>query len=322
MSPDEGPVYTSGTSYRARAEARQRRERVALGAACARYGHLLTTAAARDGKNFVSGESFSAARTRRDAGKGVAWRTFDNMLSSQAMAFNIFAPLNARLDLAARSLEGFIPGLASVNSITIEHTPAADVFGDQTGLGGVDCDLLIEGINTRGEQLLCVIETKFVETEFSVCGFRKPGRARKQLDVCPDDVAVQASRDRCLYERKKGYAYWQRSDEHALLAEGAVPDVGCPFAGPHWQLWVNLALAHEEAKRRGSTDVRFAVCTSPRNNALLEGGKVLTDFQQLLRRKERVHFIDLDALLARLDALAPAELKSWSAALCARYANI
>lgn len=28
---------------------------------------------------------------------------------------------------------------ARVDSITIEHTPAADVFGDQTGRGGVDC---------------------------------------------------------------------------------------------------------------------------------------------------------------------------------------
>lgn len=185
MRHDEGPVYTKGTSYRARAEARQRSVRATLGVPCARYGHLLMPDDAAEGRNFVSTEAFAAARRRRDAGKGVAQRTFDNMLSSQAMAFNIFAPLCGRLELAARTLGPFVPGLASVRSITIEHTPAADVFGDQTGLGGVDCDLLLEGKNDRGEKLVCVIETKFVEAEFSVCGFRSPDAKRRGWTFVP-----------------------------------------------------------------------------------------------------------------------------------------
>ena len=121
-----------------------------------------------------------------------------------------------------------------------------NVSGQQTGRGGVDCDVLVEGQTSRGK-LVQVIETKFVEPEFSICGFRKGGRAKKGQEVCPDDVAVPEDRNACLYVRKKGYAYWQRTDQHHLLAPDALPPRGCPFGDARWQLWVNLALAHEEA---------------------------------------------------------------------------
>lgn len=318
-----GPVYTKGTSYRARAEARQRAYRAhTLRAEHGRYGHFLAQAAADAGSNFVLTAAFEAAQARQRAGKGVAPRTFENMLSSQAMCFNVFAPLSTRHVLAAEALAPFIPGLVEVKSIALEHTPARDIFHDQSGRGGVDCDLLIEGTNTSGEPLLVVIETKFVEPEFSVCGFKKSGRAEKGQDVCPDDVGVRADRSACLYVRNKGYGYWQRSDEHGLLREGALHETGCPFAGANWQLWVNLALAHEEAKRRGARDVRFAVCTSANNAALLDGGKALEGFRALLRRPEAIHMIDLDALLARMEAIAAGELAGWARALSARYRGI
>jgi len=318
-----GPVCTKGTSYRARAEARQRdyRARV-LDVAHGRYGHLLAQAAADEGRNFLLPEAFAAARARQRRGKGVAPRTFENMLSSQAMCFNLFAPLSTRLSLAANILRPFVPELAEVRTIEIEHTPASDIFNDQSGRGGVDCDLLIEGTTTGNEPIVLVIETKFVEPEFSACGFRQPGRAEKGQDVCPDDVLVQSNRGACLYARNKRYAYWQRSDEHELLAEGALADAGCPFAGAKWQLWVNFALAHEEAKRRGANHARFAVCTSANNAKLLAGGKVLDEFRALLRRPEAVHLIDLETLLARIEALAPPELGTWATELSARYRGI
>jgi hypothetical protein len=317
---DLGPVYTKGSSYRARAEARQREYRArTLNVDHGAHGHFLAQAAAKAGRNFILREAFDAAHARQRAGKGVAPRTFENMLSSQAMCFNLFAPLKTRLALAAEALRPFVPRLAEVRSIEIEHTPKGDVFNDQAGRGGVDCDVFIEGTNTNGESLILVVETKFVEPEFSVCGFRKSGRDK---DVCPDDVRVRANRDACLYVHKKHYAYWKRSDEHELLAEDALPDAGCPFAGAQWQLWVNYALAHEEAKRRGAKDVRFAVCTSAKNDELLEGGKVLGGFRSLLQRPDAIHLVDLDALLARVEDIAPPELHAWAAGLSARYRGI
>lgn len=321
MAVDEGPVYTKGKSYRARAEARQRSYRAkALGAEHGRYGHFLSSDAADRGSNFVLAEAFRAAQERRDAGKGVAQRTFDNMLSSQAMCFNLFAPLSTRLDLATDVLAPFIEGLQAVTAIHIEHTPPGDVFNDQTGRGGVDCDVLVEGQTTRGS-LVQVIETKFVEPEFSICGFRKAGRAKKGQDVCPQDVAVRDDRGECLYVRNKGYAYWQRTDQHGLLAPDAVPARGCPFGGARWQLWVNLALAHEEAARRDASDVRFAVCSSSRNTALLGDG-VLGEFKALVREPSSVSLFDLEEVLARLSECVPADLADWARAMSSRYADI
>ncbi len=132
MSHNLGPIFTKGKSYRARAEARQRQYRASLGVAHGTYGHFLAEKAAAAGRNFILPEAFEAARTRQRAGKGVAPRTFENMLSSQAMAFNLFAPLATRLDLAVRVLRPFVPGLATVTSIELEHTPSDDVFNDQS----------------------------------------------------------------------------------------------------------------------------------------------------------------------------------------------
>lgn len=318
---DEGPLYTRGHTYRARAEARQRAYRAELGARHGTYGHFLAKEAADEGKNFILDETFRAARQRERAGKGVTARTFENMLSSQAMCFNVFAPLASRLELATAVFQPFIPGLVEVTAIRIEHTPSRDIFRDQSGTGGVDCDLLIEARTDRGT-LLQVVETKFVETEFSVCGFRKAGRARKGLSVCAEDVGVRDDRRACLYVRNKGYGYWERTDEHRVLALDAVEQRGCPFGGPRWQLWVNLVLAHVEGMRRDADDARFAVCTSPRNTALLGGGEVLEGFKSLLAAPDTVSLVDLDALLKHVETCVPEDLAGWAGSLRARYADI
>ena len=86
----------------------------------------------------------------------------------------------------------------------------------------MDCDLLIEGSLDDGQPLVLVVETKFVEPEFSVCGFRKSGRKKKEQEVCSDQVPVRSDRNQCLYQRNKGYRYWQRSDELRVLADDAV----------------------------------------------------------------------------------------------------
>ncbi len=322
MTMAQGPIYTRGRGYRARAEARQRSYRAeVLGAPHGRYGHLLSAQAADDGANFIMDEAADAARERQRAGKGVAQRTFENMLSSQAMCFNLFAPLATRLDLATEALRPFIDGLQAITAIHIEHTPAGDVFHDQTGRGGVDCDVLIEGHTTQGA-LALVIETKLVEPEFSACGFRRPGRATKGQTMCAQDVPVRDDRSACLYTSLKGYDYWRRTDQHDLLAPDALPPQGCPFGGARWQLWVNLALAHEEAARRGASDVRFAVCASSRNTALLGDGELLEGFKALLRTPASVSHLDLDALLSHLQTCAPPDLTPWANALAARYAHI
>jgi len=324
MATDLGKVYTTGNSFRARAEARQREYRAnVLMAGPGSYGHFLDQAGTDSGKNFLLQSAFTAALKRQAGGKGVAARTFENMLSSQAMCFNIFQPLGANPDLAVRVLSRFFPSLATVTKITIEHTPDKNIFGDQSGKGGVDCDVLIEGADADGKPLVIVVETKFVETEFSICGYRKPGRAKDGKAVCPEDVPVSNDHHNCLYtSRKQPFEYWSRTIEHKTLNERSLPGSGCPFGGPLWQLWVNHALAHEEAARRDAAGVFFAVCASSANHKLLQHD-VLEQFRDLLAAPESLVFMDLDALIEAIAAnTSTSDQVEWAEGLQARYGKI
>lgn len=322
---DLGPAHTAGSGFRARAEARQREYRAnVLGVGYAKLGHLLDLEAARAGKNFVVPEAHAAARLRASQGKGVADRTFANMLSSQAMCFNVFAPLAAETSLATAVLRRFVPGLRSVRSLQFEYTPPRDVFADQNGHGGVDCDLVVEADWASGDRGVVVVETKFVEPEFSSCGFRGSGRAAKGLAVCPRTVPVRTEPTACLYTSRKRFGYWARSLELATLDAERLPDAGCPFGGPLWQLWVNHTLAHAIAQRRGARYARFGVCAPPRNEALLRGGEILEQFRRLLAEPTTLVFLSLDDVLEQIAGLAQLEprLAAWSEGLRARYLHI
>jgi PD-(D/E)XK nuclease superfamily protein len=325
MSRDDlGPVYTSGRSFRAHAEARQREYRAkVLRVGWSEHGHFLNDVAASAGRNFVVPEAFEQAKLRASAGKGVnEKRTFSNMLSSQAMCFNVFSPLALDLGLAATVLKPFFPRLAEVRAIVFEHTPANSVFGDQTGRGGVDCDLLVDAVWDDGSNAVITIETKFVEPEFSVCGFRKPGRGAKGQATCPEDVPVAADHGLCLYAAK-GYRYWEQTARLATLGIGALSKSGCPFGGPEWQLWVNHTLAHAEADTRGARHAVFAVCAPAANTALLRGG-VLDTFRARLANPETFRFVPLDDLVAHIGIVASERpgLMAWANGLVARYAAI
>jgi hypothetical protein len=316
---DEGLAYTKGASFRARAEASQRRFRAeVLGAGCAKYGHLLDEEAIAAGANFLHPAARASAEARAGAGKGVdPARTFGNMLSSQAMAFNLFAPLAADLDLATAVLAPFVPGLGSVRSIELEHTPAADVFRDQSKFGGVDCDVLVEFEARDRSRGVLVVETKFVEPSFSHCGHRKPD-AR---DPCPQDVVVGDDFQGCRYARKNKFLYWQRSAETKALRLPLARNAGCPFSGPLWQLWVNHTLAHVVARRRGASRAAFAVLASSGNDALDTRARV-EEFRRHVTDPSTVLLVDLDGVLTHLQETVAArghEHRNWAERMSARY---
>lgn len=320
----EGTAYTSGTTFRARAEAHQRRFRAEmLHVGWAKYGHLLDEAAIAAGANFLHPSARRAAEQRAAAGKGVnRERTFGNMLSSQAMGFNLFGPLAFEpdgLDVASDILRPFVPGLARVRSIAMEYTPPHELFRDQSKFGGVDCDVLIEFDAADGEKGVLVIETKFVEESFSRCGHRKSD-AR---DPCPDDVVLGCDHSGCRYVRKNRFAYWQRTAETRSIRLPLVPDRGCPFGGGLWQIWVNHALAHVEAARRGAKHAVFAVCAPSANAELLQNGAILDQFRRLATAPSSVVFVPTELLLDHLVGATSnrgAAWRTWAAQMQMRYA--
>lgn len=322
MQTNYGPTYTNGESFRARAEARQRHYRAeTLAVGWRTWGHWLDDSASDAGANFVVPTAHEAARLRAKR-KGVDQRTFDNMLSSQAMCFNLFTPLARDTELATRILSGFVPGLATVEKIHIEYTPPDDLFGDQSGRGGVDCDVLIEATWQDGCAGVVAIETKFVEREFSGCGFRKAGRAKRGSAVCPTELVLAPSGSNCLYTARKHYRYWDWTHRLGLVRDEVLRGE-CPFGGPLWQLWVNHALAAAEASRRGAAHAAFGVCAPVQNTDLLDDG-VLERFTTCLSDPSSFFLIPLDDLIAAIQrAEQPDDAYArWCAGIEARYAAI
>ena len=123
---------------------------------------------------------------RNKKGKGVDLnRTTKNMLSSQAMCFNLFGPLNQDKKFAAAFFTQLLGSVEEIiGDIEYEFTPSKTIFNDQSGKGGVDCDALLKYKDDKGKNNLLIIETKFVEPEFSNCGFRQ-GEIENQ---CPKDT--------------------------------------------------------------------------------------------------------------------------------------
>ena len=293
---DEGPACNKGHSFRAIAEARARKCRAEYlrltnydG-----YGHILSDEDGRRGANFLPSlraDILTAVTKRKKTGKGVDFgRTSQNMLSSQAMCFNLFVPLNRDRRLAAELLGRFIDGLRSVDEIEYEHTPHNSIFGDQSGKVGVDCDVLVHYTGRDRAKGLAVIETKYTETGFSICGFRKSN----QEDPCPSITVVNDDYSNCRYKYKKKYAYWEVAEDSGLYHRQQLHVRPCPFGGSLWQLWTNLSLAYALAKQRRYSDFRYVVICPEGNTRLSRGTKVFSDFRLLLRRPDFFEVIYLE----------------------------
>ncbi len=308
----EGRIYTPGSSFRARAEERQRLYRGrTLGAKPGRWGHLLDDDSRDAGRTFLDPRALEAAQARMEDGKGVVYRrTFGNMLSSQALCFNLFGPLASDDDgraIAAAALSAYLPDLESVESIDIEYTPSAKVFRDQRGPAGVDCDVLLTYRTSGGGEGVLVIETKYTETGFSRCAHCKPDREVP----CPRDVEIGDDFSGCMYSSKNKFLYWQRASEYGTLDMSSFPAQGCPFRGSAWQLWVNHTLAHAVGAETGAEQARFAVCAPAGNSALLRSGARLAAFQQLLTSPDSALFIPLEELVERIKEAAADQGEAW-----------
>lgn len=110
-------------------------------------------------KNFLMERIFEVAKEtiqqRRDEDRGMIQenRLFNNLLSSQPLCFNFFAPLKLDKKLALQILQRFFPEVTAVKEITFEFAPlenytddnsAFDVaievcVGEKTGLIGFEC---------------------------------------------------------------------------------------------------------------------------------------------------------------------------------------
>ena len=318
----EGRPYTNGNSFRAKAETLARRYRATDMQLTGfdKYGHILTDPDAQLGMNFLP--SYRAAimdalQRRNEDGKGIDLdRTTKNMLSSQAMCFNLFVPLALDKAFAAKCLNGIIGDVSIVRSIQIEFTPPNKVFHDQTLLSGVDCDALIVYQKRDGCHALAVVETKFVEQEFSICGFRK----HTQRNKCPEGTKAGSDFAGCRYHHLKKYKYWEVSDRSGIFDMNSLRTQPCPFGGMLWQLWTNQALAFALTKELNCQEYKYLILYPAANTELTHSGSVFDQFRTHLISSEHFQPIALEKLMSELQTNAIGnQSEKWVKEFVARY---
>lgn len=132
-----------------------------------RLGSRISLATGRTGGNFMTPDIAAvAARALVYREPGAAYdisRLRTNLLSSQPLAFNLFAPLATDPALAARFIAELVPTaqLATVTEILFEHSPGRGdprFTADRTAF-----DVVIRGTTATGARALICVEVKYSE---------------------------------------------------------------------------------------------------------------------------------------------------------------
>ncbi len=193
-SPSLGPQHPQDDAFTKRIRLHQSWYRAeVLGLSCGvgpnqsssdHFGNMLTEADAQEGKNFLTPGIYAYVKSRIAAGGGAVepYRLLHNMLSSQPMCFNLFAPLREDRELAtvvARALWG--KHIARVIRVEIEWapTPREEYLDDRTAF-----DAFIEYERLDGGLGFVGIETKLTEP-FSQQHTDKPSYRRWMGEDCP-----------------------------------------------------------------------------------------------------------------------------------------
>lgn len=310
---DHEGIYTKGNSFRALAENHARIYRSATMHLkdFDKYGHKLIERDANRGMNFLP--SFRTTINekvleRKCEGKGVALkRTRGNLLSSQAMCFNLFIPLGNNLISAANVFKNYVNDLNEIESIEIEKTPPKKIFGDQNNFSGVDCDVYIRYNTNDNRKGVLLIETKYVETGFSVCGHRKNERENS----CSKTTIVLNSQY-CKYTSVNKFNYWTRTEESNLFDIQKLKSNLCPFGDSKWQLWVNTVLSYHLAQNLGTDKCKFIVICPKGNTELTDNGKVIEQFKSLLKDQKVFEVIYLENIISTIEKeLTENDNKNW-----------
>ena len=132
-----------------------------------KLGSRLALQFARSGANFLTPDIAKVVRKEaayREIGALIEeHRLWENLLSSQALTFNLFARLKTDKKAASRFFAKLVPGiLKQVDRIVFEHSPGR---GDPAFLGDYTAfDVFVEGTSAVGAPAFLAIEVKYAET--------------------------------------------------------------------------------------------------------------------------------------------------------------
>jgi hypothetical protein len=300
MELDLGPQYPRDAPFTARMRLHQSWYRASvLRAPCgtgprpsstSHYGNMLNSEDAARGLNFLTPAIFEAAQARLAQQVGVVerFRLLHNLLSSQPMCFNLFAPLADDLGLATRVFRVVLGDreVREVKTVQFEYAPEPrDGYLDD----GTAFDAFITYARPDGAAGSAGIETKLTEP-FS-----------------------QKSYDSPAYRRwmEAPHAPW-RSDAWAQVAEVR-----------HNQLWRDhlLAIALRDHPTSNCASARFILVRHPLDRDCAE---TVAGYRRLLNADDST-FVDppLDSLVDAVgESVRDERGRRWVAEFRLRYLDL
>lgn len=169
-----------------------------------KYGNMIS-GGEMSGKNFLMKETFEYAKERvanKRENETIDWfRLFNNLLSSQPMAFNLFHPLMlllkhdpAKVTLAVRSVFMNIP-ISDVTEIGLEFipTPIENYTNDKSAM-----DAYIKFVDSKGGKHIIAIETKYTD----VLGVNEASHCIEQKQMLIDTGLFNTEFEELLKEGK------------------------------------------------------------------------------------------------------------------------
>ena len=172
-----------------------------------KYGNMISGGEV-SGKNFLMKETFEYAKEKNKKKKKEktvetidGFRLFNNLLSSQPMAFNLFYPLMlllkqnpAMVTLAVRSVFRNFP-VFEVTEIGLEFIPKPieNYTNDKSAM-----DAYIRFVDNKGGKHIIAIETKYTD----VLGVNEASRCEEQKQMLVDTGLFSADFEELLMEGK------------------------------------------------------------------------------------------------------------------------
>ena len=148
-------------------------------------------------KNFLTEYAFKHAEDRAKNRQKYETiekdRLFNNLLSSQPMAFNLFCPLRQMLEespeTATRVIKAALPGypIHEVTEVELEFIPGnyKDLTGDKSAM-----DAIIRFVDTNGKSGFIAVETKYSENLGTNAAYDKDEKGNKK----PREQSLKAIR--------------------------------------------------------------------------------------------------------------------------------
>jgi hypothetical protein len=306
------------------------------------YLHLLRKEDAEH--NFLTPEIHEATRQRFKTKAGDLHRVLTNTAASQNYCVNLVIYLDQHRHLADALFSKLlgkevkvlqlIPEFTPKKNLILPYTsePVDETIGDQNGPAGTDADIGVFYTYEDDKNGVLMIEFKFIEAEFSVCGSYHRGKEKKanredcnqsnffEKSVLQNDP-IKNTPPFCGYAR---YYNWPLTEKSAVFDFGKIRKLeGCPFRDGLNQLWRNMLLSEQVAMVRKLDEFSFWVLSpQPNDEFLWKNGNTEKVFRSILTKQGNRAFrkVHLEAIHELLGGIITDENdQKWLAKLNRKY---